>query len=157
MAGVKFLSHPGEFLHYNTFWIEPAGSFIAVHLGYSEQTGQVDFIFKGMVSRQDLKGQRKDLENYITQIGSPKPDKIPRNFAFSAPRTPVAVNLIGCASRGDWGELAMQQFSHHALANVEKRSEGEENLSGATHGCYISTLELHKAFVYELITSLDEP
>lgn len=142
-----------ETLFFNSFWIEKAGDFISVSFGFVDQSGQLTPFFKGMVCDTDLEAQRSDLEKYLVRIGAPKADApLPKHPSYNLPRVPVGINSFGCASRQSWGEISILQFSHKAIVNIP-RGLGDRQVRGTTHGCYVSDIEIHKKFLYELLTA----
>ena len=142
---VLFAAAPLDFLHFNRYSIEQRGDFFEICFWYEEMDAYP--VFRGMILKQDLTAQIPPLKRYIEKIGVGAPSKSGRGVRWDC--APVAFNIIDCVSReAAWGEIVIRKFSHKSV--TEAASENG-HVTGITHGAYISTGLLHRAFVMELI------
>ena len=155
---LDFSGPPKEFLFFNSYHIERDGEFLSVILGFTEQTSASIQVFRGVVWKFDVVQQFANLKNYLERIGGPREstDNPRRPFVHLA-SPPTTFNQIGCASRGNWGEISINQFSHKEVIDKSKPSSDSCTVLGVTHGVYVSDCETHKRFIYDLITSAESP
>ena len=155
---VDFSGAPKEFLFFNYHQVQRSGDFIMIMLGFSDPSGPMRPVFRGIVWNHDLAPQASDLQKYIEKIGAPNPDEPKGSLSSSNFSTaPVPFNQIGCASRGGWAEISIRQFSHKVAIDLKHPTEESNTVTGVTHGVYVSDTENHKRLIYDLIISSGQP
>ena len=146
---VDFNSPPGEFLHFNRYLVESFGDFLKIYFWFVDDRPPSTPVFRGIIWKTDLAEQIPGLKKYIEQIGLSKEAATPpRDQAPLWISPPASFNLINCISRGSYSEIVIRNISHKT---VMEASESNKNLTGTTHGAYISDGSTHRMFVRELI------
>jgi hypothetical protein len=145
---VDFRSPPGEILHFNQYTVEGSGGFLQISLWFSDSFGVAIPVFRGLISKADLKEPIEGLKRYIEKIGqdSKVEYRSGRPPMWNSP--PVSFNAIDCVSRNDCSEIVVRNFSHKSVMEAAAKSTP---VIGATHGVYVSAGSVHRQLVIDLI------
>lgn len=145
---VDFRSLPGEILHFNQYAVEGCGGFLQISLWFSDSFGVANPVFRGLISKADLKEPIEGLKRYIEKIGQMPDEELRSGRPPMWNTPPVSFNIIDCVTRGDCSEIVIRNFSHKS---VMEAAASNTPVVGATHGVYVSAGSVHRQLVIDLI------
>ena len=151
---VTFTASPREFLHFNRYWVEKNGSFLQISLWFLDSLGMSIPVFRGLIWKTDFETHIPQLKNYLVKVIGGPGDTLPITPPPIWNTPPVAFNILDCVSRGDFAEIVIRNFSHKF---VTEAASAKTRMEGITHGIYVSSGNLHRQLVMELIKEADSP
>lgn len=144
-------------MYFNRFSVEPFERMISLKLYFYDETNDIPRlmpILHGITTIEDCLNILDSFKSYIAKIGPPADAE---KFFIRSPSSdlkPVTFQHMSAICRAEMGELVLSQYSHKALQDSVKKSS--TNIDSKTYGVYISSVEVHKKLVFEIVKLINE-